>query len=173
MVCRSADCGIGTADCVQQDVATGGPHRSGANRAVRLHASGGRTRRGRTRKDGLLRAFYNVCRHHAATVVTETCGSASLLHCPYHGWNYGLDGSLKGMPEFEGVKNFERHAKWTGTGAREDLGSFVFVNLDPASRELNEVSGRVGGAHVRLWASAAALLRQSRLTTSHATGRCL
>src|SRR5262249_33428605 len=58
--------------------------------------------------DGVLRAFYNVCRHHAAAVVTETCGQASLLHCPYHGWNYGLDGSLKGMPEFDGVKNFDR-----------------------------------------------------------------
>ncbi len=49
--------------------------------------------------DGVLRAFYNVCRHHAAAVVTEPCGQASILHCPYHGWNYGLDGSLKGMPE--------------------------------------------------------------------------
>jgi phenylpropionate dioxygenase-like ring-hydroxylating dioxygenase large terminal subunit len=44
--------------------------------------------------DGVLRAFYNVCRHHAAAVVTEPCGQAQLLHCPYHGWNYGLDGSL-------------------------------------------------------------------------------
>jgi len=43
--------------------------------------------------DGQLRAFYNVCRHHAAKVVTEPCGRASILHCPYHGWNYGLDGS--------------------------------------------------------------------------------
>ena len=58
--------------------------------------------------DGVLRAFYNVCRHHAAAVVTEKCGQASILHCTYHGWNYGLDGSLKGMPEFDGVKNFER-----------------------------------------------------------------
>src|SRR5208283_5705965 len=39
--------------------------------------------------DGILRAFYNVCRHHAAAVVTEPCGQASILHCPYHGWNYG------------------------------------------------------------------------------------
>src|SRR5580700_7006263 len=58
--------------------------------------------------DGALRAFYNVCRHHAAAVVTEPCGHAALLHCPYHGWNYGLDGSLKGMPEFEGVEKFDR-----------------------------------------------------------------
>jgi choline monooxygenase len=53
--------------------------------------------------DRVLRGFYNVCRHHAAAVVTEPCGQASILRCPYHGWNYGLDGSLKGMPEFDGV----------------------------------------------------------------------
>ena len=42
--------------------------------------------------DHILRALYNVCRHHAAAVVTEPCGQAAILHCPYHGWNYGLDG---------------------------------------------------------------------------------
>jgi choline monooxygenase len=34
--------------------------------------------------DGVLRGFYNVCRHHAAAVMTEPCGQASILHCPYH-----------------------------------------------------------------------------------------
>lgn len=58
--------------------------------------------------DGNLGAFYNVCRHHAAAVVTEPCGIAQHLRCPYHGWTYGLDGSLKGAPEFAGVCNFDR-----------------------------------------------------------------
>ena len=53
--------------------------------------------------DGQLRSFFNVCRHHAAAVVTEAEGNASLFRCPYHGWSYGLDGGLKGAPEFEGV----------------------------------------------------------------------
>src|ERR1700676_1208381 len=39
--------------------------------------------------DGVLRAFYNVCRHHAAAVVTQPCGHAAILQCPYHGWKYG------------------------------------------------------------------------------------
>src|SRR5260370_10423370 len=60
--------------------------------------------------DGVLRAFYNVCRHHAAAVVTQACGQAALLHCPYHGCDYGLDGSLRGMHEVEGVDEFE-HAQ--------------------------------------------------------------
>src|SRR5437016_5164139 len=58
--------------------------------------------------DGVLRAFFNVCRHHAAAVATEPAGNASVLRCPYHGWTYGLDGRLKGVPEFDGVCHFDR-----------------------------------------------------------------
>ncbi len=91
--------------------------------------------------DGVLRAFYNVCRHHAAAVVTEACGNASLLHCPYHGWNYGLDGSLKGMPEFDGVKNFDRHQNGLVPVKAETWEKFVFVNLDPLSAPLTNFLG--------------------------------
>jgi len=91
--------------------------------------------------DGQLRAFYNVCRHHAAKVVTEPCGVASLLHCPYHGWNYGLDGSLKGMPEFDGVKNFERQQNGLVPVKAETWEKFVFVNLDPQAVSLQQFLG--------------------------------
>lgn len=36
--------------------------------------------------DGVLRAFFNVCRHHAAAVETRPEGKTHLLRCPYHGW---------------------------------------------------------------------------------------
>ena len=91
--------------------------------------------------DGQLRAFYNVCRHHAAKVVTEPCGLASILHCPYHGWNYGLDGALKGMPEFDGVKNFERSDNGLVPVKAETWEAFVFVSLDPHARSLKEFLG--------------------------------
>ena len=91
--------------------------------------------------DGVLRGFYNVCRHHAAAVVTEPCGQASILHCPYHGWNYGLDGSLKGMPEFEGVKNFQREENGLVPVRTETWEKFVLVNLDPNAAPLREFLG--------------------------------
>ena len=94
--------------------------------------------------DGVLRAFYNVCRHHAAAVVTEPCGHASLLRCPYHGWNYGLDGSLKGMPEFDGVKDFERKDNGLVPVKVDTWEQFVFVNLDPGAAQLeNFLAGLV------------------------------
>jgi choline monooxygenase len=91
--------------------------------------------------DGVLRAFYNVCRHHAAAVVTEPCGQASILHCPYHGWNYGLDGALKGVPEFDGVRNFERVENGLVPVKVETWEQFIFVNLDPHARPLGEFLG--------------------------------
>ncbi|MFY9744404.1 MAG: aromatic ring-hydroxylating dioxygenase subunit alpha [Candidatus Sulfotelmatobacter sp.] len=91
--------------------------------------------------DGVLRAFYNVCRHHAAAVVTQPCGVASLLHCPYHGWNYGLDGSLKGMPEFDGVENFDRAQNGLVPIRVETWECFVFINLDNSAASLLEFLG--------------------------------
>jgi len=91
--------------------------------------------------DGVLRAFFNVCRHHAAAVVTEPCGQASILRCPYHGWNYGLDGSLKGMPEFDGVANFERQQNGLVPVKAETWEKFVFVNLHAQVAPLTEFLG--------------------------------
>ena len=49
--------------------------------------------------DGSLGAFLNVCRHRGARIV-EGCGhDAKSLSCPYHGWTYGLDGSLVARPD--------------------------------------------------------------------------
>jgi choline monooxygenase len=93
--------------------------------------------------DGEVRAFFNVCRHHAAAVVTQACGQASILQCPYHGWKYGLDGSLKGMPEFDGVQDFDRGQNGLVPVRVETWESFVFVNLDPAAVPLTKFLGRL------------------------------
>jgi choline monooxygenase len=93
--------------------------------------------------DGQLRAFYNVCRHHAAAVVTEPCGHAQILHCPYHGWNYGLDGSLKGMPEFDGVKGFERSDNGLVPVKVATWEKFILVNLDPSAEPVERFLGRM------------------------------
>jgi choline monooxygenase len=91
--------------------------------------------------DGVLRGFYNVCRHHAAAIAPQGCGYATLLHCPYHGWNYGLDGSLKGMPEFEGVENFDRAQNGLIPIRVETWECFVFINLDNHAAPLAEFLG--------------------------------
>jgi len=91
--------------------------------------------------DHQLRAFYNVCRHHAAAVMTEPHGNAPHLRCPYHGWTYGLDGALKGMTDFDGVCNFERGQNGLAPIRLATWENFVFVNLDPAAEPLETFLG--------------------------------
>ncbi|HEX4543959.1 MAG TPA: aromatic ring-hydroxylating dioxygenase subunit alpha [Candidatus Acidoferrum sp.] len=94
-------------------------------------------------EDGVLRAFYNVCRHHAAAVVTEAQGCAKQFRCPYHGWTYGNDGALKGMVEFEGVCNFDRAKNGLVQVKVETWENFVFVNLDGRAGPLAEFLGAI------------------------------
>jgi phenylpropionate dioxygenase-like ring-hydroxylating dioxygenase large terminal subunit len=46
-------------------------------------------------RDGVLRAFVNVCRHRAAPLCDDfAAGGGTVIRCPYHAWIYRLDGSL-------------------------------------------------------------------------------
>jgi choline monooxygenase len=94
-------------------------------------------------EDGQLRAFYNVCRHHAAAVVTEAQGCAKQFRCPYHGWTYGIDGTLKGMVEFDGVCNFDRAKNGLVPVRVDTWENFVFVNLDGRAAPLRDFLGIV------------------------------
>jgi len=50
-------------------------------------------------RDGTVRAFHNLCRHRGSRVVAEENGNAgNAIVCPFHGWCYNLDGSLRGAP---------------------------------------------------------------------------
>jgi choline monooxygenase len=94
-------------------------------------------------EDGRLRAFYNVCRHHAAAVVTEPQGCAKQFRCPYHGWTYGNDGELKGMVEFDGVCDFDRAKNGLVPVRVDTWENFIFINLDAHAASLREFLGTV------------------------------
>jgi len=79
--------------------------------------------------DARVRGFFNVCRHHAAAVMTEAEGKASQLRCPYHGWTYSLEGELKGTPDFAGVCNFERSANGLVPLETSTWENWVFVRM--------------------------------------------
>ena len=58
-------------------------------------------------KDGILRAFYNVCRHRGGPLALCN-GQANALRCQYHGWTYLLDGSLRGVPQMDRSELFDK-----------------------------------------------------------------
>ncbi len=78
--------------------------------------------------EGVLRAFYNVCRHRAALVVTEASGKVSRLRCRYHGWTYDLSGCLRGAPEFDGVADFCREEQGLAALHVAKWGPLVWVH---------------------------------------------
>jgi choline monooxygenase len=53
---------------------------------------------------GEIRVFHNVCRHRGSVILTEPVSGRPTLRCPYHGWAYGLDGSLKATPLWDGKR---------------------------------------------------------------------
>jgi choline monooxygenase len=91
--------------------------------------------------DGVLRGFYNVCRHHAAAVMTKPEGNADHLRCPYHGWTYNLQGALVVTPEFGGVRNFEKSSNGLVRVQTADWQGWVFVRLLPSDPSLEDFMG--------------------------------
>jgi choline monooxygenase len=91
--------------------------------------------------DGLLRGFFNVCRHHAAAVVTESEGKAENLRCPYHGWTYDLEGKLILTPEFSGVADFDRSANGLVPIQVAEWRNWVFAKLESTGPSLPEFLG--------------------------------
>ena len=90
--------------------------------------------------DGMLRGFFNVCRHRAGPVA-EGCGSRKLFRCGYHGWTYALDGSLISATEFEGVEGFRPQEFSLAPFRVEEWFNLVFVNLDPQAEPLTSALG--------------------------------
>jgi len=79
--------------------------------------------------NGTIRAHLNVCRHRRCTLVEGT-GSAKTFRCPYHGWMYGLDGTLRATPAFRETLDFDK-ADYPLMGVKvEEWAGFIFVNLN-------------------------------------------
>ncbi|XP_020586396.1 choline monooxygenase, chloroplastic [Phalaenopsis equestris] len=78
---------------------------------------------------GELRAFHNVCRHHAS-VLASGSGQRSCFECPYHGWTYGLDGLLLRATRITGIKNFNKNNFGLLPLNVASWGPFVLINVD-------------------------------------------
>jgi choline monooxygenase len=85
-----------------------------------------------------LRGFYNVCLHRAGPVA-QGCGKRNTLQCRYHGWTYGLDGTLLRAPEMDGVERFDPAEMHLVPIQIATWGPLVFANLDGKAPPLLEV----------------------------------
>jgi choline monooxygenase len=91
--------------------------------------------------DDVLRGFFNVCRHHAAAVMTKPEGRTETLRCPYHGWTYSLDGALIMTPEFAAVRNFDRSANGLVSLKTTIWENWIFIKLISEGASVEEFFG--------------------------------
>ena len=91
-------------------------------------------------RDGVLRAFLNVCRHRGS-VLAAGAAARETLQCPYHAWTYGLDGGLLAAPRSNREAGFECEGIALRPASVGVWGPFVFANPDPDATALAEVLG--------------------------------
>ena len=96
-----------------------------------------------------IRAFRNTCLHRGRAL-RDRDGRAESFRCPFHGWHWNLDGSLKEIPcrwDFQHVQCERYELPQAKVGS---WGGFVFVNLDPDSESLEAYLGELPG-HFSRW----------------------
>lgn len=99
-------------------------------------------------KDGKVRAFKNACRHRGTQLV-DGKGCAGAFVCPYHGWSYGLDGALLGIPHEDGFPDFDKLANGLiEVTAIEQNGIIFVVQQDPDESQDEAQNMLIGLPHV-------------------------
>jgi len=83
-------------------------------------------------RDGIVRAFHNLCRHRGARVVDGASGNCKgAMVCPFHGWVYNLDGSLRGAARPETFGDMDRSQFGLKPVEMEIFHGFVFLRFLP------------------------------------------
>jgi len=87
-------------------------------------------------RDGVVRAFQNVCRHRGMRIAADS-GCVNAFVCPYHGWTYELDGKLRHIPHAEGFPGLDKsHHGLAPLHVAERLG-LVFISQAPSAPQLD------------------------------------
>jgi choline monooxygenase len=94
-------------------------------------------------RDGVLRAFPNVCRHRAGPLAHCSGKGLHSLRCKYHGWLYDQEGRLIGAPDMQDAQGFDpREVRLPPLAVREWQG-LVFVALTDEVPAFDEVFGGI------------------------------
>lgn len=87
-----------------------------------------------------IQAFRNTCLHRG-TKLCAANGWSESVRCPFHAWEWNLDGSLKNIPsrwDFKQVKDADYHLPELRVGTWE---GYVMVTADPDAPPLEKVLG--------------------------------
>ncbi|MDF2373632.1 MAG: aromatic ring-hydroxylating dioxygenase subunit alpha [Rhizobiaceae bacterium] len=92
-------------------------------------------------QDDEIRAFHNLCRHRGSRLVSDEAGQCkSALVCPFHGWVYNLDGTLRGAARPESFPALDKAMFGLKPLELEIWNGFIFIRFaagpQPSVRDL-------------------------------------
>jgi phenylpropionate dioxygenase-like ring-hydroxylating dioxygenase large terminal subunit len=91
-----------------------------------------------------MRVLMNRCLHRGATLCAREKGNAKSFQCPYHGWEYALDGRLVAVGMPRGYNPGELNIAELGLARAPRVASyrgFVFASMNPSGISLSEHLG--------------------------------
>jgi len=95
--------------------------------------------------DGSVKVMINRCSHRGSTVCDEARGHRAEFACPYHGWTYRTDGSLRFVPLAQGYgTDIERQKNELGlvkVPRVESYRGFLFASLAADGPSLSDFLG--------------------------------
>lgn len=84
---------------------------------------------------GEIRALHNICRHRGARLCEEPAGNRKTFVCPYHGWVYNTDGSLRAARDMDALKGFDPCDYGLKSVKFSVFMGLIFINCDSNARE--------------------------------------
>ena len=96
-------------------------------------------------QDGIARAYINACRHRGARLA-EGMGSKKSFSCPFHAWNWGLDGKIIARPNsHDGFAAADERFDQLVTVPCYETAGLIFVLLEGDNIEISvhELMGAV------------------------------
>ncbi|GLR68574.1 ring-hydroxylating oxygenase subunit alpha [Acidocella aquatica] len=82
-------------------------------------------------KDGVARAFLNVCTHRGNKLAMEKTGNCSRFSCAYHAWTYSNDGRLLGIAERAKFGEVDTSTLNLTALPCQEVAGLIFVTLTP------------------------------------------
>ena len=88
--------------------------------------------------DKKVRAFKNACRHRGSELAAGK-GCAGAFVCPYHGWSYGLDGALLGIPHESGFPEIDKSDHGLVEVSAIETKGIIFICQEKTELDLSEL----------------------------------
>lgn len=100
-------------------------------------------------RDGVVRVFRNSCRHRG-TAVAQGSGCATSFVCPFHGWVYGLEGTLRHVPDAYGFPGLDQDSRGLVAVRAVERAGLVFAAQDApyaGEQDLEDLPGILDPRH--------------------------